>query len=142
MTCTNMFKTVIALALGVVVLSYTVKPQAAGFREQEAWKFRGPYERSIFLAIHQSKQLEQGGYFDGEHTARYYNIDADVENVDAGNLQFQEIINVGNQHSTTVRGDGNTLNVSNGQDSDKQSGLNGATAGNNSSTEGMLNVGE
>ena len=117
-----------------VVYSGTAKAQ---FREQESWKFKTPYERAVDLQIHQSIMLRDGGYFDGEHTARYYNVDMDVEHMDAEG--FQEVTNIGNLNSTTVTGDGNTLNVDGIQRSEEQTGLNGM-ASRNSTTEGMINV--
>lgn len=124
----------------IVIAIYASDSSAAGFREQESWKFKTPFERSIDLSMHQSRLLRKGGYFDGEHTARYYNVDMNVEYMDAEG--FQEVTNIGNYNDTTntITGDGNTLNVDGVQRSADQSGQNGM-ASRNSSTDQMLNVG-
>lgn len=129
---------VLGVALVGFAIAYSTDSLGAGFREQESWKFKTPFERSVDLSVHQSKMLRQGGYFQGEHTARYYNIDMNVEHMEAEG--FQEVTNIGTYQDNTIDGNNNTLNVDSVQRSAEQTGQNGM-ATRNSATEQMLNVG-
>lgn len=139
---TNNDKIVLSiLAVSILtVLFFATETYGAGFREQESWKFRTPYERAVRLSIDQHRELKQGEYYHGSHASRYQQFDVNIENVDAGHLQFQETTTIGNYSDTRVNGDGNILRSDDIQSSDEQNSLNGATAGRANTTSHMLNV--
>jgi len=128
--------TAICIAAVGLVIFFASTADAAGFREQESWKFRTPMERSVQLQVEQHRQLYNGRYFKGSHAAKYQNIDVHIDNVDADGMQYQEITNIGNSNQTVneITGDGNMINVDGTQDSADQNGQNGATWGDGSNT--------
>lgn len=126
-----------AIGVGLMLLFIAFDTLANGLGEDEPWKFRTPMEKSVIQQDFQLKALSDGGYFQGSHASRVYNVEANIDRVDADEMLFQEITNVGNQNINTVEGDGNSLIFEADQTSDKQSGQNGAVIGEGDTTQDM-----